>query len=264
MIFFEMYKIMKVKFLGTGTSMGIPMIACSYEACTSSDKKDKRLRTSILIEQENRNLLIDCGPDFRQQMLRENVTHIDAILFTHEHNDHVIGLDDVRPFTLKQSRDMPLYAKKQVLDSLSERFAYAFKEKKYPGSPSFKQHIINKKTPFEVNDFEIIPIESLHGKLPILGFRIGSFTYLTDVKYMSETEKEKVKGSETIVLSALRRNEPHWSHLNLPEALALLEEWQPKRAFLTHLSHKMGRHADIQKLLPPYVQIAYDGLHIEV
>ena len=244
--------------------MGVPMIACPCEACTSSDTKDKRLRTAILIVQENRNLLIDCGPDFRQQMLRENVSHIDAILFTHEHNDHVIGLDDVRPFTLRQKRDMPLYAKKQVLDSLKERFSYAFRAKKYPGSPSFELHTIDKDMPFVANGFEVIPIEALHGNLPILGFRIGSFTYLTDVKYMSETEKAKVRGSETIVLSALRKNEPHWSHLNLPEALALLEEWRPKRAFLTHLSHKMGRHSDLQKLLPSYVQVAYDGLVLEV
>ena len=255
---------MKIRFLGTGTSMGVPMIACTCKACTSTDTRDKRLRTSILIEQENRNLLIDCGPDFRQQLLREQITHVDAILFTHEHNDHIIGLDDVRPFTLRQNRDMPLYASQRVLDSLKSRFSYAFAKKKYAGSPSFELHIIDKDTPFSVNGFHIIPIEALHGKLPILGFRIGSFTYLTDVKYMSETEKAKVKGSETIVLSALRRHEPHWSHLNLPEALALLEEWQPKCAFITHLSHRMGKHSDIQQLLPSYVQVAYDGLAIEV
>ncbi|MGB1205672.1 MAG: MBL fold metallo-hydrolase [Chitinophagales bacterium] len=255
---------MKITFLGTGTSMGVPMIACNCEACTSSDMKDKRLRVSVLIEQENRNLLIDCGPDFRQQMMREQVTHVDAILFTHEHNDHVAGLDDVRPFTLRQKRDMPLYAKKRVLDWLKSRYSYAFGPKKYAGSPSFELHTIDKDIPFSVNGFEVIPIEVIHGKLPILGFRIGSFTYLTDVKYMSETEKAKVQGSETIVISALRRNAPHWSHLNLPEALALLEEWQPKRAFITHLSHRMGKHKDIQQLLPPYVKVAYDGLVLEV
>ncbi len=257
---------MKITFLGTGTSTGIPVIGCHCVACQSSDPKDKRLRASVLIEHQNTCIAIDCGPDFRQQMLRANVHLLDAILFTHQHRDHTAGLDDIRPFFYWQGgKNMQVFASTAVQADLKSQFAYIFAEKKYPGAPAIDLHTISKNEAFSFQDFSpIIPIEVIHGTMPVLGFRFGNFTYLTDVKYIDDIEKEKVKGTEILVISAVRKSEPHWSHLTLPEALAFIDEWQPKQAYLTHLSHKMGPQQSLIKDLPPNVQIAYDGLVLEL
>lgn len=252
----------KITFLGTGTSQGIPIIGCSCEVCTSTNQQDKRLRTSILIEKNGKKIVIDCGPDFRQQMLRAKVSWIDAILITHEHNDHIIGLDDVRPFNFMKGRDMPIYLSQQVAEVLKQRFAYIFAKNPYPGAPMIQLNLISKSAPFQIAGIDIIPIEVMHGKLPVLGFRIDDFTYLTDVLSISEKELEKVRGTQTLVLSALHRK-PHHSHLSLFEALELIQEIKPQKAYLTHLSHKMGKHEVVSKELPSNVEIAYDGLVIQ-
>ena len=253
---------MKITFLGTGTSQGIPIIGCDCETCRSTNSKDKRLRTSILVETQGKTLVIDTGPDFRQQMLRANVSKVDAILLTHEHNDHIIGIDDVRPFNFRYEMDMPVYAEQRVLDNVKERFSYIF-DAKYPGVPRLVTHPISKNEPFEVFDIPIIPIEVLHYKLPVLGYRFGKFTYLTDVKTISETELRKTFDSDVLVLSALHKEE-HLSHLSLYEALDLIERIQPKQAYLIHFSHKMGLHDSVLKELPSSVSIAYDEMVIEM
>ncbi len=254
---------MKVTFLGTGTSQGIPVIACDCEVCTSTDPKDKRLRVSVLIEVNGLSLVVDSGPDFRQQMLRENVQRVDAILFTHEHKDHTAGLDDVRAFNFKYQKDMDVYAHPRVQESLKKEFSYIFAEFKYAGVPLVELHDISKEEEFIVNGkVEVTPIEVMHYKLPVLGFRIGDFTYITDAKTIAPEEKEKIKGTKVLVLNALRR-EPHMSHLNLDEALALIEELKPEKAYLTHLSHLFDKHERISAELPPHVEVAYDGLKLE-
>ena len=252
-----------ITFLGTGTSQGVPVIGCQCEVCQSSDPKDKRLRTSILISDRLTNVAIDCGPDFRQQMLRAGVTHLDAVILTHEHNDHIIGMDDVRPFNFQQKKDMPVYTSNRVARELRDRFAYVFAKDPYPGAPMLKIHPISKKAPFSVGALELVPIEVRHGKLPVLGFRIGDFTYITDMKTISPEEKEKIQGTHTLVINALHRR-THYSHLNLEEALAFIEEIAPERALLTHMSHRMGRHEEVNRQLPEGVALAYDGLVIEV
>ncbi len=239
----------------------MPVIGCDCAICRSDDPRDSRLRTSVLVQTEGKNIVIDCGPDFRQQMLRANVHSIDAILLTHEHNDHVIGLDDVRPFNFRQRRDMPIYATARVQDELRARFAYAFEENPYPGAPRFHLFQITKEKPFDIGGVTIIPIEVMHGHLPVLGFRIGDFTYLTDVKTICEEELEKIEGSEVLVTSALH-HAAHYSHANLEEALALIARIQPKQAYLIHISHSMGLYKDVLKTLPPGVALAYDGLEI--
>ena len=251
----------KITFLGTGTSQGIPVIGCDCAVCLSGDKRDNRLRTSALIQTEGKTLCMDAGPDFRQQMLRASVQQLDAILLTHEHNDHVAGLDDVRPFNFKQRKDMPVFATPQVLNQLKTRFQYAFAPTPYPGSPKIRLHPIEKDRDFEVEGIRVKPIEGLHGNLPVMGFRIGELTYLTDIKTMEETEKEKARNSKLLVINALHRKEHH-SHLHLADALRLIEELSPERALLTHLSHRMGLHADLLKELPPNIGVAYDGLEI--
>lgn len=253
---------MKVTFLGTGTSQGIPVINSNHPVCLSADKRDKRLRVSIMIQWDNYTYIVDCGPDFRYQMLRANVTKIDGILFTHEHSDHVAGLDDIRPFYF-QIGAVPIYASQRVLNNLKKRFEYILNdENKYPGSPSVIQNVIALES-FQVQNKEIIPIEVLHGELPVLGYRIDNFAYLTDVKTINENEKVKLHNLDVLVISALRIEE-HRSHLNLEEALAIIRELNPKRAYLTHISHKLGFHAEVEKTLPKNVYLAYDELEIDV
>ena len=225
----------------------------------SEDERDKRLRTSALIEVNGQSLVVDCGPDFRQQMLRSKTTNVTAVLITHEHNDHIIGLDDVRPFNFMNWKDMPVYTTSRVAKDLTNRFAYVFAPNPYPGAPKITLNLISKEEPFYVDQTYVIPIEVDHGKLPVLGFRIGDFTYLTDVKSIEEEELQKVMGSRVIVLNALRK-QPHHSHLSLDEALALIERIKPEKAYLTHLSHRMGLHQDVSEELPDNVALAYDGL----
>lgn len=251
---------MKITFLGTGTSQGVPVIACDCKVCASADEKDKRLRTSIMIEHEGSNFVIDSGPDFRTQMLRENVQKLDAIIFTHEHKDHTAGLDDVRAFNFKSKKSVPIFAHPRVQESLKMEFGYIFADFKYPGIPQIDVHSIDKE-PFKINNTLFTPIEVLHYKLPVFGFRIDDFTYITDAKTISESEKEKIKGSKVLVLNALRR-ESHISHFTLEEALQLIKELKPEKAYLTHISHQLGLHEDLEHEIPDNVFMAYDGLQL--
>ena len=251
---------MKVTFLGTGTSQGIPIIGSNHPVCLSTNAKDKRLRVSVLLEWDDFTILIDCGPDFRQQLLRTNCTRIDAVLLTHEHSDHTAGIDDLRPFYFRQG-NLPVYGHKRVLDALKRRYEYIFKsENKYPGVLTLDTHTI-QNTPFFVRDKEVIPIEVFHHKLPVFGFRIGDFAYITDAKTVPESEIEKLKNLDVLVVNALRI-EPHLSHFNLDEALAFIKRIRPKKSYLTHISHHMGFHNEVQKKLPKSVFLAYDQLEI--
>lgn len=253
---------MTIEFLGTGTSQGVPVIACTCSVCSSTDPKDKRLRTSALVRSGRHTILIDAGPDLRQQMLRARVDRLDAVLLTHEHMDHLAGIDDLRSFNFKQERAMDLYGTPPTLAAVKRMFHYAFTEKRYPGVPRLELRTIDTR-PFSVDGLDIRPIEVMHYFMPVLGFRIGDLTYITDAKTISPEEKEKVRGSKVLVVNALRREE-HVSHLNLAEALALIEELAPERAYLTHISHLLGRHAEVGKELPPNVHLAHDGLVVEV
>ncbi|WP_291720925.1 MBL fold metallo-hydrolase [Bernardetia sp.] len=258
---------MKITFLGTGTSQGVPVIACNCEVCNSLDYRDKRLRVSIHIEVENKegeekSFIIDTGADFRQQCLRERITKLDAVLYTHQHKDHTAGMDEVRSFNFVQQKDMPIYARQPVLEQLKREFAYIFAEYKYPGVPSVETHSIENET-FEIEGVTITPIDVLHYKLPVFGFRIGDFTYITDVNFISDQELEKVKGTKILVLGALQK-EQHISHFTLQEALDVIEKLQPQKAYLTHISHKMGLHKEVSEELPANVEIAYDGLQIKI
>lgn len=249
---------MKITFLGTGTSQGIPVIACNCDVCLSENEKDKRLRVSVLIEHLGKTIVIDTGPDFRQQMLRADVQKLDAVVFTHEHKDHIAGLDDVRAFNFKQSRDMDIYATPHVQNALRREFHYAFDEYKYPGVPELKLHTIGDDV-FDVEGIKFLPINVKHYKLPVKAYRVGNFTYITDANKIEEDELEKIKGSEVIVINALRK-EFHISHFTLEEAVELLVKLKPKKAYLTHISHYMGKHDEVQKELPDFIEIAYDGL----
>jgi len=252
---------MKITFLGTGTSQGIPIIGSKHPVCLSDNIKDKRLRSSIMLEWSDFRYIIDCGADFRQQMLRENIDQIDGIIFTHEHADHTAGLDDIRPFCHRQGA-IPIYVPERIVANLKYRFDYIFKKKeRYPGAPSVALKTVYNK-PFMLHAKEVLPIEFLHGKLPIFGYRIDDFAYLTDFKSIEASEKEKLSNLDILVLSALRI-EPHATHLNLDEALKVIEDLQPKKAYLTHISHKLGFHAEVQKELPANVFLAYDGLQIQ-
>lgn len=254
---------MKVTFLGTGTSQGVPVIACECHVCSSSDKHDKRLRVSVLIEEEGKTIVIDSGPDFRYQMLRAGVKHLDAILFTHEHKDHVAGLDDVRAFNFKQQSEIDVYAHRRVQDALKKEFHYVFTEAKYPGIPRVELHEINADQPFEVSGLRVVPISVMHYKLPVFGFRIGNFTYITDAKTVSEEDKDKIKGSEVLVINALQK-EDHISHMTFSEAITFAEEIGASVTYLTHISHRLGTHAEISKELPNGIFLAYDGLEINL
>lgn len=252
----------KFTLLGTGTSQGVPIIGCDCPVCTSTDPRDKRLRASAMLSFEGKNIVIDTGPDFRQQMLREHVEDVAAILFTHNHNDHTAGLDDVRPLNFKHERHMPLYVTPSVKKSLKKRFAYAFGSNAYPGAPRLVFKTISKKKNFKIEGLVIQPIEVMHGPgFPILGFRFGDLTYITDCKSIEKEELGKIKGTKYLVLNALHHEE-HYSHLNLKEALALIEQLNPEQAFLTHVSHKMGKQEDVEAYLPKNVALAYDGLVI--
>jgi len=255
---------MKITFLGTGTSQGIPVIGSTHPVCLSSNTKDKRLRCSVMIEINNTILVIDCGPDFRAQMLRTNPSHINAILFTHEHSDHTAGLDDIRPFYFKQEGNFPLYAHKRVFDSLKQRFSYIFEtENKYPGAPTVALNEIKNDVPFSINDVGITPINVYHNKLQVFGFRIRSFVYLTDVKTIDDREFVKLEHVKVLVVNALRKEEHH-SHFTLSEALAFIEKVNPEKAYLTHISHQLGFYDEVQKTLPKNVFLAYDNLTLEL
>ena len=249
---------MQITFLGTGTSQGVPVIACGCEVCQSLDFRDKRLRVSIHIEIDGKSFVIDTGPDFRQQMLRERIKTLDAVIFTHEHKDHTAGLDDVRAYNFFQKRDMPIYARKQVLEQIQQEFAYAFTETKYPGIPQIELNEIQNQA-FEIAGVNFMPIEVMHLHLPVFGFRIKDFTYITDVNFISDEEIEKIKGSKVVVMGALRK-EKHLSHYSLSEAIEVLEKIAPEQAYITHMSHQMGLHFEVEKELPSFVKLAYDGL----
>jgi phosphoribosyl 1,2-cyclic phosphate phosphodiesterase len=252
----------RITFLGTGTSQGIPIIACPCAVCNSGDIRDNRLRTSLLIEENGKTFVIDTGPDFRQQMLRENVKQMDAVIFTHEHKDHTAGFDDIRAFNFILRKKMDVYASARVQEAIRREFAYIFSDFKYPGIPEIDLHLIENK-PIEIHGVEFRPIEVTHYRLPVFGYRVGDFTYITDANYISEQEKEKIKGSKVLVLNALRKEE-HISHFTLQQAIDLVEEIKPEKAYFTHISHQLGLHAEIQNELPPNVFLAYDGLKLEI
>lgn len=252
---------MKVHFLGTGTSQGIPVIGSDHPVCLSNDPRDKRLRVSVWIEWEDCSLVIDCGPDFRQQMLASGCTRVDAIFYTHEHSDHTAGLDDIRPLNFRNGK-MPLYAHPRVLANLRQRFDYVFQtENRYPGAPSVIPHEVQNGKNILFKGKEIVPVNVMHGDLQIFGYRIDDFAYLTDVKTISDEEMMKLKGVKTLVVNALRF-EPHDMHFNLEEALSFISKVKPEKAFLTHISHLFGFHEEVQQQLPENVYLAYDNLEI--
>lgn len=253
---------MRVKILGTGTSQGVPVIACNCAVCQSTDPNDKRLRTAALIEADGVNIVIDAGPDFRQQMLREKVKDIDAILITHEHRDHIAGLDDVRAFNFMNQKPVDIYAEDRVQEAIKSDFAYSFADKKYPGAPQINLHNLTEET-IDIKGVKVIPIRAFHYKLPVFGFRIGDFSYITDANYISEEEKKKLHGTKYLVIDALRKQK-HISHYSLSEAVDIIRELSPKRAYLTHISHQMGLHHDINEELPHGISLAYDGLRLEI
>ena len=254
---------MKVYFLGTGTSQGIPVIGSNHPVCKSTDFKDKRLRVSVWVSWENYSFVIDCGPDFRQQMLSSNCQKVEGILFTHEHSDHTAGIDDIRPFNFKQGK-IPIYAHQRVRDNLKRRFEYVFETvNKYPGAPSVETIEVINNQPFPLGNKMVIPIDVMHGNLQVFGYRIDDFAYLTDVKTIEKSEIEKLKNLKVLVINALRE-EPHDMHFNLKEALDFITLVQPKTTYLTHISHIMGFHEEVQKRLPENVFLAYDNLEITI
>lgn len=249
---------MKITFLGTGTSQGVPVIACDCATCCSSDPYDKRLRTSVLIETDETTLLIDAGPDFRQQMLREHVKKLDSIILTHEHKDHIAGLDDVRAFNYKSQDAIDIYSETRVQTALKREYSYVFSEFQYPGIPKMRLISIPEHS-FTIKGIPIIPVRIFHYRLPIYGFRVGNFAYITDANYIPEESKEKLFGVKYLVINALRK-EKHMSHFSLREAIDTIREISPKKAYLTHISHQMGLHAEVSKELPPEIMLAHDGL----
>lgn len=251
---------MTVTFLGTGTSIGVPVITCDCPVCTSPDPRDNRTRASVMIEVNDEVFVIDCGPDFRMQMLREKVMNLSAILFTHEHRDHIAGLDDVRAFNYVLNKRIDVYGAKRTLDMIQTEFPYIFTTKRYFGAPQININEIDS-TPFSIDGYTFIPITVYHDKMPIHAYRLGDFTYITDASRIDEKELEKVKGSKVVVLNALR-NSSHPSHFSVEEAVDILEALKPEKAFLTHMSHFIGKHTDLEKKLPDFIKPAYDGLRI--
>ncbi len=253
---------LKITLLGSGTSSGVPMIACECHVCTSSDKRDKRLRSSTMVQSATTTIVVDTTPDFRYQMLREGVKKLDAVLFTHPHKDHIAGLDDVRAFNYFQEQAMAVYANPMTVDALMREFAYAFADKKYPGVPNIELNTITLE-PFSIGDISIVPFQVWHLKMPVFAFRFGDFSYITDANRIDESEKEKIRGSKIMVVNALRK-EKHISHYTLDEAVALVQELGVPEAYFTHISHQLGRHAEIERILPEGMHLAYDGLQLTV
>lgn len=251
---------MKIIFLGTGTSTGVPEIGCQCEVCTSKDHRDWRLRTSAVIETEGKRILIDCGPDFRWQVIKNRIYQLDGVLITHEHYDHVGGLDDLRPFC--RYGEVNVYAEENVAYAIKTRIPYVFAPNKYPGVPNINMHSITLE-PFEVAGVRIVPIRLMHGKLPIVGYRIEKLAYLTDLKTIPESEFPKLEGVELLVINALRKDSKHPTHAGLDEAIAYIHRIQPKESYLIHESHKIGLHAEVEKTLPPHIHLAYDNLAVE-
>ena len=254
---------MKVTFLGTGTSQGVPVIACDCAVCISADQHDKRLRVSVLIEMQGKTIIVDTGPDFRYQMLRAGVKKLDAILYTHQHKDHVAGLDDVRAFNYVQNSEIDIYANKRVQEALKNEFHYVFSGNNYPGIPRLKLNTIEEGLPFQAAGIDVIPISVMHFQLPVFGFRIADFTYITDANLITAAEKSKIKGSDILVINALQK-EKHISHFTLEEALELAAEIGAKKTYLTHISHRLGAHDEVSEQLPEGVFLAYDGLELEL
>lgn len=254
---------MKITFLGTGTSQGVPVIGCDCAVCTSANKKDNRLRTSIWIETTEASIVIDTGPDFRYQMLRANVRKLDAVVFTHSHKDHIAGLDDVRAYNYSQQKAMDVYATTHTQDALRREFEYVFNNKDYPGIPQLNLHTILPDEPFAINGLEILPIRVMHYHMEVLGFRINDFTYITDANYIAPKELNKIQGSKVMVLNALRR-EPHISHYTLDEAIEIAKLVGAPDTYFTHISHQLGLHDEVSKELPEGIHLAYDELTLEL
>jgi phosphoribosyl 1,2-cyclic phosphate phosphodiesterase len=253
---------MRVTFLGTGTSQGVPLIGCQCLVCKSTDPRDKRLRTSILVETEGKTFVVDTGPDFRQQMLREEVGALDAVILSHEHKDHLAGLDEIRAYNFLMKKVMPVYATPRVQEAIRREYQYIFQAPEYPGIPKIDLRTIGN-APFEAEGIPVVPIEVMHHQLPVLGFRFGNFTYITDANYISPAEKEKIRGTEVLVLNALRR-EPHISHFTLQQAIDLAKELKTGMTYFTHISHQMGLHADVEAELGASMRMAYDGLKVSL
>jgi phosphoribosyl 1,2-cyclic phosphate phosphodiesterase len=253
---------MQITFLGTGTSGGVPLIGCQCRVCKSSDPRDKRLRTSILVQANDLTIAVDCGPDFRQQMLREDVRHLDAILMTHQHKDHTGGLDDIRSFNFINKKPVDIYCDFPTELGIKEQYSYAFTETDYPYLPKMNFIRIDNEE-FNIRGLKVIPVEVMHATMPVLGFRFGDFTYITDAKTISPAEREKIRGTKVLVVNALRR-ENHYSHFTIDEALELVNDIKPERAYFTHMSHQFGLHEEVEKTLPPNVLVGYDGLKIHI
>lgn len=251
---------LKITFLGTGTSQGVPVIGCTCEVCQSKDPRDNRTRSSILVENEQTRFVIDTGPDFRQQCLRERVDRLDAVLFTHEHKDHIAGLDDVRAFNFIHKMVMPIYATQNVVNALKREYAYIFSDEKYPGIPEIKIVDVDKEK-FSIGTLEVTPIDVLHYRMPVKAYRINDFAYITDANMIVEEELKKLQGLDVLVLNALRR-ESHISHFTLSEAIELVSVLKPKKAYLIHMSHQIGKHQDVQAELPENIELAFDGLQL--
>lgn len=257
------YPELKITFLGTGTSSGVPMVACHCDICRSTDSHDKRLRSSILVQSKTTTIVVDTTPDFRTQMLRENVDKLDAVIFTHPHKDHVAGMDDVKAFCYFQQKPMDVYANEMTQKALVREFPYVFEKEKYPGVPEIKVHTISEKEPFVIGDIKVVPILVYHLHMPVLGYRFGDFTYITDANRVEEEQMKKISGSKILVLNALRKS-PHISHFTLQQAIALVKELKVPEAYFTHISHQLGKHADITKELPEGIHLAFDGLQLHL